>query len=401
MLIEQKYNRKLIIMLYLTGIINYLDRAAMALAIVYISTELSLNSFDKGLIFSAFSVGYLMFNFLGGYLSDRMPPAKLLLICVIVWSIFTGLTGVANSLSQLIIIRIIFGMSEGPLSSNINKIVNHLFDAKDKVAVVSLIDSSTPIGTAIAGIIVPLISLKISWRFSFFVIMLFGLIWSIIFKFLFSNLINERSSSTKIGKFRIKLTYSQKLKIVLTTFCYFIYNYLLYFLITWFPVYVLSNRALGGLGVSIINSLPWLLGSIAMLVGGLFIRNLKFKNITINKYLFIMSLSIVASGLGVILLGNSTLALSILVSVSISVFFLYFTGGMYWGLINETVFSENVGTIGGMMHGIANIASVIAPIFTGLFLGYTNSYSSLFMITGMVGVLGGLSVLGTAYGKKL
>lgn len=71
------------------------------------------------------------------------------------------------------------------------------------------------------------------------------------------------------------------------------------------------------------------------------------------------------------------------------------------GLINETVFSENVGTIGGMMHGIANIASVIAPIFTGLFLGYTNSYSSLFMITGMVGVLGGLSVLGTAYGKKL
>ena len=190
------------VMLYIASIINYLDRAAIAISMVYISQDISISAVDKGLVFSAFSIGYLPFNFLGGYLSDKMPPTKLFGICILLWSILSGLTGTVASLWQLLIVRLLFGMSEGPLSSNINKIINDVFPKDTSVTWISIVDSATPIGTAVAGLLIPFFAIRYSWRMSFIIIMIVGITWSIVWCLLSKKLI-KTNKPRQVSKMQI------------------------------------------------------------------------------------------------------------------------------------------------------------------------------------------------------
>lgn len=79
----------------------------------------------------------------------------------------------------MIIIRILFGMGEGPLSATINKMVNNWFPANKRASVIGLTNSGTPLGGAIAGPIVGFIAISYGWRVSFIAIMIIGLIWAI------------------------------------------------------------------------------------------------------------------------------------------------------------------------------------------------------------------------------
>lgn len=394
----------LVIMLYLSGVINYLDRAAISLSMVFIATDLSLSNFEKGLVFGSFSFGYLIFNFLGGYLADRIYPLKLLLFCIVVWSLASGMTGLTSALWQLLIVRIFFGMAEGPLSTNINKIVDMCFSNSNKAVMISLIDSATPVGTAIAGILVPFISYNFNWRISFFAIMSLGIIWSILWKIflLKPGYVLDLAAEKTTSNHSVDIKRENVINILFLTVCYFSYNYLLYFLITWFPVFILSNHYLDKNSITIINSLPWLVGSLAMLLGGGIIQKTRGIMHKEDKNIFIVTIAfcLIVSGISTTFLGIFENSSAILVIISVAVFSLYFTGGLYWAALNEMVPFYKVGTIGGRMHGFANIASLIAPVFTGIFLEYNQNYTILFISVGCIGIFGGIVTLINIYFSK-
>lgn len=381
-------------MLYIASIINYLDRAAISLSMVYISKDISISVFEKGMVFSAFSLGYLPFNFLGGFLSDKISPQKLFGICILLWSILSGLTGATVSLWQLLVIRFLFGMSEGPLSSNVNKIVNNIFNNKESVTWVSIVDSATPIGTALAGILIPALAMKFSWRISFIVIMILGLIWSGLWKFVFREF--DELDSEKLDKRNLLSNNKQKFNIskqqanlfIGITSCYFLYNLLLYFLISWFPVYLVKVKTLNPSDLMIIESLPWLFGSSAMLIGGIFARKLTLKNTSLNsKYLKIIRFCLICSSVSTILLGLVRVYWEIFVLITLCVVALYFTGGLYWGVINETFSAQKVGTMGGMMHGFANLATILGPLVVGTIVQTTGQYITAFSFIGLIGII--------------
>lgn len=392
-----KKNRLIILLLYLAGIINYLDRAAIALSMVFIAKDIHISSFEKGMVFGAFSIGYITFNFLGGYLSDRVRPVKLMLTCMLIWSFTSGLTGLTHSLWQLLIVRVFFGMAEGPLSTNVNKIVDTSYTGKYKAILVSIIDSATPIGTALAGVIVPYISFNYSWRLSFFFTMVLGLIWACTWEMIACSknkvvLLNENEL---IANASPKSKHIKKKKFVVITIDYFVYNYLLYFLITWFPVYIISNSNISRFYIAAINSLPWIVGSLSMLVGGIISSNLciKFNWKRESGFLVIIGLCLIFSGCLIGLLNFAKNGSYILVLTIFSILFLYFTGGLYWALINEIVPSNKVGTMGGIMHGCANVATIVAPFLNGYLLQLCHSYNAMFYIASLIGTLGGISSL--------
>ena len=49
----------------------------------------------------------------GGWLADRFGYRKVLISTILVWSIFTVLTGAAWSFLSIIVIRFLFGVGEG------------------------------------------------------------------------------------------------------------------------------------------------------------------------------------------------------------------------------------------------------------------------------------------------
>src|SRR5581483_7924515 len=79
-------------------ILTYLDRLNLGIAGKYIQDELSLSTHMMGWVLSAFLLGYSIFQIPGGWASDRFGAKNVLTLAVVLWSVFTALTGLAPRL---------------------------------------------------------------------------------------------------------------------------------------------------------------------------------------------------------------------------------------------------------------------------------------------------------------
>src|ERR1700709_1927279 len=85
-------------LLFLAGVVNYLDRAALSIAAPLIQKDLSFSHAQMGVVFSSFFLGYALFNFVGGVLADRMGGKRVFGFSMCIWSLFCGATALAGSL---------------------------------------------------------------------------------------------------------------------------------------------------------------------------------------------------------------------------------------------------------------------------------------------------------------
>lgn len=109
----------------------------------------------------------------------------------------------------------------------------------------------------------------------------------------------------------------------------------------------------------------------------------------------VLGICLLISGGAVIVAANTTNFILIIAMITVSVFALYFTGGIYWGVVNDIVDSSNVGSIGGAMRNIvSNCAGVHpGPAITGFIVQATDSFIPAFILAGTIGVLGALGAL--------
>ena len=88
------YILALISLMYL---ITYLDRVNISTVAPVLSKELGFDKATMGVIFSAFSWSYAMFQVPGGWLGDRFGPRRVLTVIVVYWSVMTAITASAWS----------------------------------------------------------------------------------------------------------------------------------------------------------------------------------------------------------------------------------------------------------------------------------------------------------------
>lgn len=391
----------IIIFLFLASVINYLDRSALSVAAPFIKEDLHLSATELGIVFGSFSVGYALFNFVGGVAADKFGAKLTLLVAMIVWSIFTGAVALAIGFISLVLIRIIFGMAEGPLATTISKMINNWFPENQRASAVGIANSGTPLGGAISGPIVGLIAVTFHWKVSFILIMIIGLIWSI----LWSKLVKEGSENTKndysTGKSNLKgkipLSFYLKQKTVLfTAFAFFAYNYILFFFLTWFPSYLTEARGLSVKEMSAITVIPWILGFIGLATSGIvsdFIRKRYINKSVLFSRKVVLVTCLFASAVCIGLAGIVSTTISAVTLVAFSVFFLYLTGAIYWAIIQDVVDPNNVGSVGGFMHFLANTAGIIGPALTGYLVDVSGSFTTAFLLAGGLAVFASLSVI--------
>ena len=99
-------------MLLLLAAITYMDRVCISQMAGPIRADLGLDVRGMGLVFSAFSVAYALFEVPSGWLIDRYGPRWMLARIVFWWSLLTAATGLAGGLASLMMIRFLFGIGE-------------------------------------------------------------------------------------------------------------------------------------------------------------------------------------------------------------------------------------------------------------------------------------------------
>ncbi|MEO9191742.1 MAG: MFS transporter [Acetobacteraceae bacterium] len=395
-------------LLFLGGMINYLDRAALSVAAPFLTKELSLSPSELGLVFSVFFFGYAAFCFIGGYTSDRVGAKNVFSVASVVWSVFCGLTATVFSFTSLLVVRLIFGMGEGPYASAANKLVSNWFPRHQQATAVGWANAGTPLGGALAGPIVGFIALTWGWRVSFVIIAAIGLCWSVVW--MLSVTEGPENNTVISAAERAEIAADQepprtgppaplgallaRPSVLATAFAFFGYAYILYFFLSWFPTYLTTARHLSLQSMSFVSAIPWLLGFVGLAAGG-WVSDMIFRitgnAIRARKLVLVGGLLIAA--VCVALAGSVATVQAAVTLMAVSVFFMYLTGNTYWAIILDTVEKDRVGGVGGFVHLIANLAGIVAPSVTGFMVQATGgSYAGAFGLAGAIAVLGALSV---------
>ncbi|MCA6071474.1 MAG: MFS transporter [Endomicrobium sp.] len=394
----------IIIMLFLCGVLNYLDRTVFGVCSVFIANEFGFDQARLGIIFSCFSLGYISFNVLGGILADKFGPKHVLLAAVIGWSLFSGATVIAVGFISLLMIRVVFGMAEGPLSTTTNKTIDPLYPPDKKASVMGIVASGTPLGAAVAGPIVSFIAIKYNWKLSFIFIMVIGLIWSFFWwKYIANKKLakteNEDSakakqeiiSSTKFQQ-KLKMSFYLKQKVIIASaVAFFSYNYIIYLILNWFPYYLMTVRNFSLKDTGLITVIPWTLGFVGLAIGGIisdFIMRRIGHPLIARK--IVIGFGLLVGAISIFLVPFVDSSAMVVCLVSMSAFSLYLTGGVYWGVINDIVDTGNIGSVGGIMHGFGNCGGLFAPTVTGFAVKFTGSFTGSFVLAGVIGLTGAI-----------
>ena len=163
-------------LLFIAGIVNFLDRSSLSVAGEAIRADLGLSATEFGVLLSAFSLSYGFAQLPSGILLDRLGPRIVLGAGLIFWSAMQALTGMVNSFSHFILLRIGLGIGEAPFMPAGVKSINDWYAQRERGTAVGIFNSSTVLGQAIAPPALVIMQLAWGWRTMFVVIGLAGIV---------------------------------------------------------------------------------------------------------------------------------------------------------------------------------------------------------------------------------
>ena len=395
-----------ITVMFAGNVLNYADRVALPLLVPVISSELNIGTIKTGIVLSSFFLGYAVLNLVGGYAADRFGARKVIAISVVCWSVSCMLTAAVNTLEALLLTRLLFGASEGPFGASSAKLIKNWFPQRELGTAMGLLSSGTVVGGALASPLVGAVALWYGWRSVFVLFGIAGLLWAAFWinssaetptPTLGSAMVEDKNES--LGQrhadyHREFLRLISRRLILSTAVAYFSYSYVLFFFLSWFPSYVMQTYGAGLLTAGSLNAIPWTLGLGGLIAGGYcsdILSRLTGDPGSSRKVVVVVGLFFAASAI-LALSKISSLQVAVVV-MSIATFMMYATGAIYWVIIQETVSSDYVGSVGGFVHFCANIAGVFSPLITGVLVERSGSFSAAFLVAGTVAMTGGMSLL--------
>jgi ACS family hexuronate transporter-like MFS transporter len=393
-------------LLFIAGIINYMDRAALGVAAPFVKKDLGLSPSALGVTFSVFFFGYAIFAFVGGHLADRYGPRIIYTWAAAAWSVLCALTGAVTGFGSLFIVRALFGFAEGPMNSTTNRTITNWFPREETSRTIGFTFSGQTVGSAIAAPIVGLLAIAYGWRVAFFAIGALGLMWVAAWLYFVTDLPKQ---NRRVGAGEIAMVAESRAATVPTAtdkalplhvylgrastlslgLGMFAVNYTLYIFLSWLPTYLVSALHMDVKRMAFVAAIPWACGFIGYAGGGV-IGDFAYRRmrdpLAARKLTTILPLALAAVALiAVNVAPNALVAVTL---IAVAVMMLTCSVQSCWATIHEIVPETRVGGVSGFIHLLSNISGIIGPAATGLAVQYLGGYSSAFAIASALAVAG-------------
>jgi ACS family hexuronate transporter-like MFS transporter len=175
-------------LLFLSTVINYIDRQTLSVLAPYLKTEYQWTNTDFAMVLIAFRVAYALGQTIAGRTIDRLGTRAGLSLSVLWYSVAAMATSMATGLRSFAAFRFALGLGEAGNWPGATKAVSEWFPRRESGWAVALFDSGSSIGGALA----PWIVLSIyhafgSWRPAFLLTGLLGFVWLIAFRALYRS----------------------------------------------------------------------------------------------------------------------------------------------------------------------------------------------------------------------
>lgn len=368
-------------MLLLSGfsLMAYVLRMNISVASPFMMTELNLDKIQMGRVFSAFMLGYALFQVPWGVSGDRLGPGRILTWAAIAWTLTTLLTGLlpgwvvpagTASLMMLIVLRFLLGASQAAAYPVASRAISGWLPASQRAFSFSALIVAMAFGSAFTP---PLVSWAMStfgWRASFYICALLALLLTIAWKRLAGSQLDAvasgpvatTGSAAAESPPAVKDAWWAPLKdsrVSILSLSYFFNSYVLFVFVFWLYLYLVEQRGMSILSGGVYTSIPFVLAMFFAPAAGVICDRLSIRyGPTIGRRIVAM-MALVSSALFLALgidVADQTLAVA---GLSLAVAFLLCTEVAYWSASMD-VGGDNAGTVGGIMNMAGNLGGVVS-----------------------------------------
>ncbi len=409
-MITNRYRFVVALLLFVAGVINYMDRAALGIAAPLVQKDLGLSPSALGTVFSTFFLGYALFTFVGGQLADRFGPRRVYAWAAASWSLLCAATGLVGGFASLLVVRLLFGFAEGPMNSTTNRTITNWFPRAETSRAIGVTFSGQTIGSALAAPVVGLLALGYGWRIAFFVIGAFGLVWVLVWRHFASD---RPQGNPRVGAAELRhieagraeqpvppadrdrplrafLLRPSTLALGLGMFAA---NYTFYIFLSWLPSYLTDALHIPLRQMAFVAAIPWACGFAGYILGGIvadFAYRRMADRLAARKLTTIAPLAL--GGVALLAVNAATGAGMAVTLIALAVMLLTGSVQSCWATIHELVPERRVGGVSGFIHLLSNISGIIGPGVTGLAVQYLGGYASVFLIGAAIAALGALAM---------
>ncbi|WP_368389715.1 MFS transporter [Maribacter sp. 1_MG-2023] len=405
-----KKRYQILTMIFVTVVINYLDRTNISIAAGAIKEELGITAIQMGYIFSAFGWTYSLLQIPGGIVADKVKSRILYPLIMVLWSIATLVQGLVNSFTALLGLRTSIGMFEAPSYPINNLIVTRWFPENERASAIATYTSGQFLGMAFLLPVLTLIQDALGWRGLFIVSGVIGLIWAAVWYFFYRDPQNHKKlgdaelahikdggglvvsrDKTETQKFDWSdlanaFKYRKLWGLYIGQFCL---GSTTIFFLTWFPTYLVEFRGLDFIKSGFYASIPYLAAFFGVLLAGFtsdYLIKRGYTREVARKAPIITGMLLSIAIIGANYTENTTF---IIVFLSIA-FFGNGLASIAWIFVSLIAPKNNIGLIGGTFNFIGGLSAVIVPIVIG-YLVQDGDFSPALFFIGALALLGLIS----------
>jgi len=173
-------------LLFLSTVINYIDRQTLSVLAPYLQAEHRWSNSDFAWVLIAFRVAYTIGQTIAGRIVDRLGTRRGLSLAVIWYSVAAMATSLAGGLRSFCAFRFALGLGEAANWPGATKAVSEWFPRRESGWAVALFDSGSSIGAALAPFIVLGLFHRFgSWRPAFVITGTLGFLWLALFLWMY------------------------------------------------------------------------------------------------------------------------------------------------------------------------------------------------------------------------
>ena len=316
------------------------------------------------------------------------------------WSAATALQGWTQSFAGLFGLRLAVGVAEAPAFPANNRVVTLWFPTRERGTATGCFVSGQYIGT---GLCTPLLFWMAStwgWRSIFMVTGFLGMAFSAVWWWVYRDPLKSRVANTaeleeitaggagigfqaktpfKWSDVRQLLGYRQIWAVCIGKFSV---SVAIFFLLTWFPSYLVQERGMSLIKVGAYAVAPYLAAALGVLLGGAWSDALLQRGVSQT---WARKLPIVTGFLltSVIFLANFTTSNLGTIAVMSCAFFFSGVSSIGWAVTSDIAPVRFVGMTGGIVNFSANLAGIVTPVAVGYIVKATGSY---FWALGLIAV---------------
>lgn len=164
-------------LLFFATTVNYVDRSILGVLAPTLRKEIGWTDGQYGQISAAFTLAYAIGFLFAGWFIDRFGTRIGYTLYVIVWSLAAAGHALAATAFGFGVARFLLGLGESGNFPAAIKTVAEWFPRRERAFATGIFNAGSNVGAIIAPLVVPWLTLHFSWRASFAITGLFGLLW--------------------------------------------------------------------------------------------------------------------------------------------------------------------------------------------------------------------------------